>query len=407
MIMAKIKVKLRHSSVAGKAGTLYYQVCHRSRVAQITTRLKLLPEQWNAETEQVADTGDETLSEYLRTVARQVASDVDTLHRIIDSLESRSAAYSVRDIVNSYCDPGKRVIITDYMQAQIDLLIARNRLGTARNYKRALDSLSRFLNGVELPLSSFDERVVCDYEIWLQRRGIKRNSVSFYMRVLRAVYNQAVRQHLVEQTFPFQNVYTGVDHTRKRAVAEDIVKRLRRADLDRWPSLSFARDLFIFSFCMRGMAFVDMAYLRKCDIKDDTIWYVRRKTGCHMAVRVEPCMREIIGRYEAYTAGSPYVFPILRSLGPLDAYREYNTALGSYNQRLKKLSGLLGLTVKLTSYTSRHTWATTARNHNIPISVISAGMGHSSERTTQIYLSMLENSVVDNANQHLIAALNM
>ena len=81
------------------------------------------------------------------------------------------------------------------------------------------------------------------------------------------------------------------------------------------------------------------------------------------------------------------------------------SALNSHNRLLGRLSEILGCGCKLTSYTSRHSWATAARNHNVPISVISQGMGHTSEQTTHIYLTMLENSVIDDANKGIIGEL--
>lgn len=167
--------------------------------------------------------------------------------------------------------------------------------------------------------------------------------------------------------------------------------------------LALARDMFIFSYCTRGMAFVDIAYLKKENIRDGMICYARHKTGQQLSIRIEPCMQKIIDRYD-YASGH-YIFPLLTSDDSTQAYREYQTAINSYNRQLKRLSKMLPGDCKLTSYTARHSWATAARNHNIPISVISAGMGHSSERTTQIYLATLENSIIDDANQRLISSL--
>ena len=88
-----------------------------------------------------------------------------------------------------------------------------------------------------------------------------------------------------------------------------------------------------------------------------------------------------------------------------EAYKQYKFALNTHNRLLGKLSELVNCDCKITSYTSRHSWATAARNHNVPISVISQGMGHTSLLTTQIYLSMLENSVIDDANKEIIECI--
>lgn len=153
------------------------------------------------------------------------------------------------------------------------------------------------------------------------------------------------------------------------------------------------------------MSFVDMAFLRKRDLSGGEINYVRRKTGQLMTVHLETCMREIVRRYEWRTRNTPYVFPLLTAEEPGRAYSQYQIALNYYNRQLKRLSQLLGLEEGLSSYASRHSWATAARNHRVPITVISAGMGHTSERTTRIYLSSLESSVIDCANRKILSAL--
>jgi len=259
------------------------------------------------------------------------------------------------------------------------------------------------LGDVRLPLSALTEQVITDYNSFLIQRGLVRNSVSFYMRILRAVYNKAVRQKLIVQQHPFTEVYTGIDRTRKRAVSESIIAQLHRLELDAGTPLALCRDMFIFSYCTRGMAFVDIAYLKKSNLQNGMICYSRRKTGQLLSVRIEPSIQRIIDRYA--DSDSPYVFPILSSVDAAEAYEQYQIALNTHNRLLGRLSEMLGCSCKLTSYTSRHSWATAARNHNVPISVISQGMGHTSEQTTQIYLTMLENSVIDDANKGIIGCL--
>lgn len=271
---------------------------------------------------------------------------------------------------------------------------------------RTKNSVASYCNNCDLPLSLIDESFIEGYNMFLQKRGIVRNSISFYMRILRAVYNKAARQHLIERQCgnPFANVYTGIDRTRKRAVNEKIIAKLYRLDLKNSPVLTLARDMFVFSYCTRGMAFVDMAYLCKSNIIGRDICYTRHKTDQQLVVRIEPAVQRIIDRYA--NPFSKYIFPILKS-DDVDAknFMQYQIALNYYNRQLKRLSSMLQLDCCLTSYVARHSWATSARRHNIPLSVISAGMGHTSERTTQIYLSALENNVIDAANRRIISCL--
>ena len=396
--MATVKVKLRPSSVVGRTGTIYYQVTHRRATRQITTNIRLQPNEWDATSEQVViNVADKNI------LQKRIDGDTSLLKRIVKDLDKSGITYSVGDIVKRYKSPECHVSVLDFMKNQIQLMRNANRLGTAQNYEKTMKNFAEFLGGVNLPFSSMTEQLIADYNAFLVQRGMVRNSISFYMRIMRAVYNKAVRQKLVEQSHPFTEVYTGIDRTRKRAVSESVITQLYKLKLAEGTPLALARDIFIFSYCTRGMAFVDIAYLKKENIQNGVLCYARRKTGQLLSIRIEPSIQRIIDRYSS--ALSPYVFPILTSTETKQAYEEYQVAINNHNRLLRRLSKMLPVGCILTSYTSRHSWATAARNHNVPISVISAGMGHTSEQTTQIYLTMLENSVIDDANQGLIRSL--
>ena len=396
--MATIKVKLRPSSVAGRAGTIFYQVTHRRATQQITTDMRLQPDEWNAKSEQVTiNTADRHL------LQNRIDSDTALLKRIIKDLDNSGIQYAVGDVIKRYKSPQCQVSVLDFMKNQVRLMRKANRLGTAQNYEKTMKNFAEFLGGVNLPFSAMTEQLIADYNAFLMQRGMVRKAISFYMRILRAVYNKAVRQKLVDQSHPFTEVYTGVDRTRKRAVAETIIAQLHRLKLEAGTPLALCRDMFIFSYCTRGMAFVDIAYLKKSNLQNGMICYARRKTGQLLSIRIEPSIQHIIDRYTSTL--SPYVFPIITATNQAQGYEQYKVALNTYNRQLGRLSKMLGCGCKLTSYTSRHSWATAARNHNVPISVISAGMGHTTEQTTRIYLTMLENSVIDDANKEIIGSL--
>lgn len=394
--MATVNVML-DPPVAGQGyGTIVYSVTHQCRTVRIGTSIRLAAEDWDA-------SGCRVVAEGMQSLQDRIDSGLVRLRLIIKHLDGLRKDYSVDDIIYRYESGKECASVLSFMDARIAELTAAGRQGTARNYTRAKDSLARYLGGNDIPFISLTADFVAGYALYLEKRGVVRNSVSFYMRILRAVYNSAVRHLLVEQTYPFSDVYTGVDRTRKRAVGETVVSRLFRLDLSRSASLTLARDMFLFSYCTRGMAFVDMAYLRKDDIRGGSIHYIRRKTGQPLCVRMEPCIRQIVDRYA--DRSEVYVFPILKSEDPEKTYARYQVALNYYNRQLKQLGRMLHLDSGLTSYVARHSWATAARNHNIPVSVISAAMGHQSEKTTQIYLAMLEDSVIDSANQEIISCI--
>lgn len=247
--MATVKVKLRESTVGGKAGVIYYQLCHRRKSQQVTTSMRLQPRQWDARRGCVITplSGE---AHALLSVQQRIDRDLCLLHTIIRDFEFRQEGYSLRDVVDRF-RKSRRSTVLAYVETQAARLEANGKLGTARNYRRTLGSFSDFLGGRDIPFSLVDERLVGQYDDWLRRRGVVRNTVSFYMRILRAVYNRAVKEDVVPQTDPFRHVYTGVDQTCKRAVGEDVVVRLRQLDLTHSPSLALA-GIFLFSVIVRA-----------------------------------------------------------------------------------------------------------------------------------------------------------
>ena len=279
--MVKIKVKLRPSSIEGRAGTIYYYLSHRSVIRHITTGIRIHPDNWDEHSQRIA-----SAEQNAGRMQNRIDSDVAILHRIVRELEIRRHDFTAADISDRFRTPERYISVLEFMREQILFLTECNRLSTARNYRQASETLAAFLGGSDIPFSELTPRLVERYNDYLLRRGMVRNSLSFHMRILRAVYNKAVRCGYTEQSFPFRDVYTGIDRTRKRAVGEDVISRLMRLDIGNGNPLAFARDMFLFSFYTRGMAFVDVAYLRKSDIQDGVIRYARHKTGQQLAVRI-------------------------------------------------------------------------------------------------------------------------
>lgn len=293
----------------------------------------------------------------------------------------------------------------DFIHSQIVGQRQMDKNRTAETYTSALVSFRTFRENKDVSLDKLDSDLIKRYQSWLLAKGLKKNTCSFYMRILRAIYNRAVEKGLTPQNYPFRYVYTGVDKTTKRAVPIDVIKQLRSLDLSHRPSREFARDMFLFSFFTRGMSYIDMAYLKKSDLKDNYLTYCRRKTGQRLTIRWERQMQEIVDKYPSPT--SPFLLPIIRPSAMRN--REWQEEQVQYlnsrhltNYHLKALSKELGFSPQLTMYVARHSWASIAKQKNIPLAVISDGMGHDSESTTRIYLASLSNSVIDDANLLII-----
>lgn len=295
----------------------------------------------------------------------------------------------------------KKPTFSRFMEEIIAQLKLLGKQQTAANYITTCNSFMRFCKSQDIRFDSIDTNLMMGYEAYLKRSGIAMNTISFYMRIMRAVYNRAVDSGLTEQRHPFKRVYTGIDKTVKRAITLNDIKRIKQLDLSSKPTLDFARDMFLFSFYTRGMSFIDMAYLKKSDLKNGILTYRRRKTGQQLFIKWEKYMQDIINK--SSTNPTDYLLPIIKTA--TDEHRQYRNTLRLINNKLKKIAVMAGLPVNLTMYVSRHSWASIARNKHIPISIISEGMGHNSEATTQIYLASLDNTTIDKANEMILRNL--
>ena len=269
---------------------------------------------------------------------------------------------------------------------------------TLENELTAVRSFIRYA-GRSLNMSDLTPELIHRYERWLLDRGIKPNTSACYMRSLRAVLNRCG----ADGSNLFENVRTGKETTKKRAVDEDTLRSIKHLQLHDGSFLALARDAFLFSIMAMGMPFVDLAHLKKSDIRDGAIVYNRRKTRRRVAVRIEPCMQEIIIRY--HDPASPYLFPLLTETEPAKIEVEYKRLIGRYNRALKRLCIVSGVKNRVTSYTARHTWATQAYKAGMVLANISKALGHASPVTTQNYLKDIDDEGLFNANKALIGKI--
>lgn len=276
-----------------------------------------------------------------------------------------------------------------------------SRFMTATNYRTALRSFHTFLGYSDIAINEIDHRLIEDYERWLKNRRVVMNTISCYMRALRAIYNVAVEDQLVQQTFPFRKVYTGSSKTKKRSIDIETIKKLQLLQLPENSYLTLLRDVFLFSFYACGMPFVDIAYLRKSQINDGYLTYSRHKTHQQVRILLEPCMVDIIERYRS--EARDYVFPFLFDTdNSVLLHTRYRSKIRSYNAMLKVLEQLCDIKVNLTSYVARHSWASLAYQSNIELPLISKGLGHTNPRTTLVYVREVNDRTFEVANHQLL-----
>lgn len=400
--MASIKVKFLPSSRPGGQGRLCYLIHYRKAVRQLPTDYRIMSRDWNARLGVIDIEPDSPRRDYLLSVAERLGKDMKCFRRVVSELVETNAPFAIDTLVDTFERRRCGHSFFLYMGSLISRLRLMGKLRTSETYSAAYNSLTRFTHGHDLEMDELTPELMEMYQAFLSDRGLVLNTISFHMRILRAVYNRACSHGLVDDKRPFRRVYTGVEKTKKRALDLPVIRKIKNIDLTADPEAGYARDLFLLSFYFRGMSFVDMAFLQKSDLRNGYISYRRRKTGQRLTVKLTREMSEIMDRYPENL--TPYLLPIITS-PTASPFRQYRLRQYSINRALKNVGRSIGLDLPLTFYCSRHSWASIAKAKGVPVGVISDGLGHESELTTQIYLSTLDVNAVDHANDLIINSL--
>lgn len=402
--MATFKLKFRTSTAEGKPGTLYFQVTHRRSTRTVYTDYRIMPEEWDGRTSFVRITGAAERQAELQLIASKLRWDCKQITSLIAEKEQAMVEYTADDIVSAFRLLPPCPTWFGFIHGMVAKKLRIGRLGTAKTYRDALASFSRFRNGEDIAIDALDAELMNQYEAWLKAQGVKRNSSSCYLRTLRTLYRKAVEKGLATDKDIFRRVFTGFASTVKRALPLDTIRTIRRLSLPDGSDLAFSRDMFMLCIYLQGISFVDMAYLKKDDIKNGLLQYSRKKTGQSISFGWELVMQEIVDTYAHLTVGSPYLLPIITKQDGTER-QQYERMEHKVNRLLKKIGALVGLQVPLTTYVGRHCWASTMRDMGVSLSIVSKGLGHESLRTTQIYLSSIDTEGVVKANRQLIGKI--
>lgn len=341
---------------------------------------------------------------YTRKTIKEInvfmAAMKDEIARIIDQLAVTSKNFTTEDIVAKYrLGQNDKYLIT-FMERHIAKKESQGKIGTARAFRSTMRSLKKYIGNRVIAFTDVDSHFVKGYEEFLYDRHVKQNTVGFYLRNLRTIYNLADESGIAVGEDAFRRVRIKTIKTLKRALKQDVVEKIALIDLSDDIKLDKARDLFMFSFYTRGMSFVDIIYLRHTDMVDGVIYYRRQKTHQLMEVAITEPLQKLITKY--YTDDT-YVLPFINQGDQETIYKRYLATYGTLYRSLNLLKKRLRLSTPLTTYVARHSWATIAKEQGASTSIISEGLGHTSEKTTSIYLKEFDRSVIDKINEKIVS----
>lgn len=280
---------------------------------------------------------------------------------------------------------------------------AAQRFGTARNYEGIVGILKVFNKQKDLKFNELNLDFLKRFERFhLSKPGNTQNGLASYMRTIKAIYNRGIKDDIIERVhYPFLKYQIKTNPTEKRAIKLESIKKILELNLDKGHSLFHFRNYFLLSYMTMGMSFIDMAFLRKQDIVDDRIKFQRRKTSKVYDIKITNQMRAILKFYISKKEKHEFILPVIKRDMLELQYKDAQWGLKTYNTGLKEIAKLCGIEERLTSYVSRHSFATHALFKNIPLAAISAMLGHSKLSTTQIYLKSLPSNVLDDYQEDL------
>jgi integrase len=417
--MSTLTFYLRASSLGSDTpGRLYLRVVHRRKSKSISTPYKLYPGEWDSRLQEVTINRNNPRSGVLEEAREYIFRMREQFNPVVDEFSTR-AFYTAEEILHELC-PSRRSkdSLAEYAHRMNRVLASSGHERTARAYLSAVNKLLAFVRVEDIRFKDITPSLIQAFEESLKKNGKSLNTISFYMRNLRALCYKAQDEGLVLYRInPFKGVFTGFHKTAKRALDTGQMGRLQNLPYNRYleqgresrdeaeQKLYTAWRYFIFCFHARGMCFVDMAYLRKDNIRGNIIRYYRKKTGGLIEVKITPVIQSILDSFAGDVTDSPYLFPVITIVGKKERL-QYETGLRQQNLRLKELARKAGITSVLTTHVSRHSWASIAKGENLPLWVISEGLGHHSEKTTYTYLASLERSRLDIANELICAAIS-
>ena len=319
-------------------------------------------------------------------------------------LKAMANEFTATTLMEKVNKPIRRKTVKDMFDLYIQQLVSANRLRYADMYKLTMNSLLKFNKHLNIPFSDVDVTWLKKYELWLQAQGLAINTIGTRFRHLRVIYNLAIDEKVVKhEYYPFDTFKVSKLNQipAKRSISKDAILKVLNYE-GKTELECFSIDLFTFSYLTAGINFVDIARLTDDSIMENRLVYIRKKTKKQIKVPLQSQAVELIEKYKQQD--NPYLFPILSPVHKTEQQKvnRVHKVIAKVNKTLKRIGEQLDVSIDLTTYVARHSFATVLKRSGVNTSLISEALGHSSEKVTQIYLDSFGNDQMDDAMKNLL-----
>lgn len=387
----------------GGSYPLIMRLGHNGKTTSILLGIDLLEKDWDTKNRLVRKSyiGVNTVSRLNNQIQKKKADAMDIIFKLNESKQLH--LLSITSLRDRIAKQGVSQSFFKYSESLIRELNKANRIGTAKSYRGVINVLKTFSKGKELSFTDINFSFLNKFETEHKSRGNGANGLAVYMRTIRAIYNNAIKEGVAERAnYPFVDYKIKTVPTAKRALEWEHIDKIISSKIPSNHRCFNARNYFVASYMMYGMNFTDMAFLKKADIVNGRISYRRKKTSKLYDIKITDSLNRILSYYISKNPESEYVFPIVKRDSASSQANDILWARKRYNKRLKDLADLCGIEKRLTSYVSRHSFATQAMLMEVPVKAISTMLGHSSLKTTETYLQSLPSNLLDDYNDRIL-----
>jgi integrase len=338
-------------------------------------------------------------------INQQIAKKYLEIRRAVLELEEDFSMEALKALLEG--KPKTKTVTTFKVFAEhlITEMYQLNKTGNALIYQTAVNRLLEFCGNPNITFPEISYTLLEQFSHQLTVEGLKVNSISNYFRTLRAIYNKAIKQKVVERAlYPFYDLKIKSERTSKRAVLRQDLAKLEQLRFEEKTAEWRALKCFLLSFYLIGVSFTDLAYLTMKNVVDGRVVYRRRKTHRNYSIMLFPQAESIINAL--HQAGAKYLLPILPNdinEDSLAAKQFIHQWIKTTNKYLKRLGKEVGIEPSLTTYVARHTFATTAKKLGYSNELIAEALGHEyGNKITNIYLDSFDKEVVDEMHGRVI-----
>ena len=392
---------LKNHERSDKTRSIYLRITHNRKTAWIPLNVNVTSEEWNDKLEQIDKKKCKRYDNLDKVNDYLLRKKLDAKSAINELYDSGDADYlSVADIKKAILNTREIQSFETFTKHIISEMKSANKHGNASIYETVMNFVIKNNGGKDIMFQRINYQFLKQLETSHLAAGNTINSLSVYMRTLRAIYNRAIKENVAKKDwYPFDKYSIKNTKTKKRAISKEDIQKIERYKPKKGTQEFHARNYFLFSFYMIGLNFSDIAFIKPSNFINGRLEYIRKKTNKNYTLALFDKPQKILDYYQKGKKKNEYIFPIINREDPEWIRKDIKNGLKTFNKYLRKIGEELEIEGELSSYVARHSWATIGKFLNVPIQVISEGLGHDSIQTTQIYLDSFDKNVIDDASR--------